>query len=75
MWNPMLTVFQQIGHLYARESNLQSWTKYMEITDGKMASFGFYADSSLIWGDGCLVFDFILSKIVGTSKQSFSHKE
>ena len=40
-----------------------------------MARFGFYADSSLIWGDGGLVFDFILSKIVGTSKQSFPHKE
>ena len=66
----MLTVFQQIGHLYARESNLQSWT---EIDGNQGWENG--ADSSLIWGDGGLVFDFILSKILGTSKQSFPHNE
>ena len=36
-----------------------------EIKDGKMARFGFCAASSLICGDGGLLFHFILSKIVG----------
>ena len=35
-----------------------------QIKDGKMARFGFCAASSLIWGDGGLLFHFILSKIV-----------
>ena len=35
-----------------------------QIKDGKMARFGFCATSSLIWGDGCLLFHFISSKIV-----------
>lgn len=35
-----------------------------KIKDGKMACFGFCTASSLIWGDGGLLFHFILSKIV-----------
>ena len=34
-----------------------------QIKDGKMARFGFCAASSLLWGDGGLLFHFILSKI------------
>ena len=36
-----------------------------QIKNGKMARFGFCAASSLIWGNGGLLFHFILSKIVG----------
>ena len=36
-----------------------------EIKDGKMVYFGFCAASLLIWGDGDLLFHFVLSKIVG----------
>ena len=35
-----------------------------KIKDGKMACVGFCTASSLIWGDGGLLFHFILSKIV-----------
>ena len=38
-----------------------------KIEDEKMGRFGFCAASSLIWGDGSLLFHFILSKIVATS--------
>ena len=35
-----------------------------QIKDGKMARFGFCAASSLIWGEGGLLFHFIRSNIV-----------
>ena len=35
------------------------------IKDGKLARFGFCPASSLIWGDGGLLFHFILFKIAG----------
>lgn len=66
----MLTILDEINGKFIPPAPLPPKSRV-----GKMARFGFYADSSLIWGDGGLVFDFILSKIVGTSKQSFPHKE
>ena len=63
------------GQVHAWLRGPQSWTKKMEnlyplplpppIKDGKLARFGFCPASSLIWGDGSLLFHFILSKIAG----------
>ena len=41
-----------------------------QIKDGKMARFGFCAASSLLWGDGGLLFHFILSKIAILDKKN-----
>jgi len=35
-----------------------------EIKDGKILRFGYFMPSALIWGDGGLLFHFILSKLV-----------
>ena len=43
--------------------------------DGKMARFGFCAASSLIWGDGDLLFHFILSKIVEADRFILHHHQ
>ena len=62
--------------LYSHSASLhsQSWTKYMKhldhpsphFNDAKMTCFCSFTPSSLLWGEGGLSFQSILSKIAGS---------